>query len=167
MPTVQTVVRRMNKYHPKTAREFRKMCKIPLKLVGSGSYREAYRVGDLPIVVKFLLDCDDCSSIEHARIEYKMYKRILQSKRKYRLIKQFMPKIHLFDSKTGVSVMKTYRLVKYEKDSKHNELDYLVQRATGKEYCDVNNSGNLGKDEKGRLKFLDLGCFAKNKYSEF
>lgn len=134
---------------------------------GNGAYRVVYKVSGLPVVVKLPARFE--TDKEHSRQEYKMYKKL---KKNFKQIRKYLPVIYYCNEKTGMVVMRYYKLLKtppyHEYDNKEHpawqdkEARYALADHLEKLYSgasDVSNSGNVARDTDGQLKVIDLGCF--------
>lgn len=117
--SIPTIVKRLQAHRPKTYKEIRALG-IPLKRLGDGAFREAYKVVDVPLVIKIpLCECPQetdhctgaCGCPEHSRQEYKVYKKVMGNK-KYRALRGFMPKIYYFDDTTGIIAVHYHKQLK-------------------------------------------------------
>jgi hypothetical protein len=107
------------------------------------------------------------SGIVHSRVEMRALRRILRSRRKYKSLARYMPKIYHHNSDTGTVLMHKYRKPKtsprFEAVCKDIEEKIVAitkdTKWASQDGLDLDNPGNIGRDEKGNLVLLDLGCF--------
>ncbi len=158
--SINDIVYIIQKFRPTTLDDF---MDFGLKLIkrGEGCSRIAYKIRGYDLIVK--IPCKDKSAKRHALNEYKAYKRITnKSTKKYKKLRQYAPKIYCC-SEDGVILMKLYTTCGWKKkDYKRttvarNLAGYLFPENDGTDaYGD-----NMGTDEKGKIVFLDMGCFFK------
>jgi hypothetical protein len=142
-----------------------------------GAYRKVYKLSDFPLVVKFPIHIpneegfeEDC---QHSVLEYKAYKKILSRNRIYARLIPYLPKLYYINPKTGVLLSHYYRPILNTKFRKLGDSIALllsdivelswkrVEKLKPNSELDV-HSGNLGLDENGRIKIIDMGYFFKN-----
>jgi hypothetical protein len=171
--TTQEVIKTLKEHKPETVEDLIIYCEFPLKHEGGGAFREVYHILGTNLVVKVpIIDTDftdDCFSnnIEHARIEYRSWKRIMRSKRKYKSIQPLMPEFHYFNAKTGIALVERYTNLSKEDMEDPDiccevaRLGYLVSSITKVTDVDIETSkyDNIGFDVSGNFKIIDLGCF--------
>lgn len=163
---VKKIIKYFNDNHPVTKEVVEKSCKVKLTPVsGSGAYRRTYLVDDLPIVIKF--PNYSGGSVKHSRAEIKTITKITKSKRKYLQLKRYMPELLYSNLKTGVIIMKKYKPYDYTHD--HVVIAELITQLVNQLWLNLpeNTScdsadvcyNNIGADENGNPKLLDLGYF--------
>ncbi len=165
-----TIVQRLNKYRPASVEEMLDRCKFTLQHLDSGLFRSVYWIVGTDLVVKIPIGLSfgkpDAKRLfksrDHARDEYKVWKRIKDSKVKYKGFKKYLPAILYFDSATGISVMRKYHPVSYTKHSRElsAHLNDLLEKALGTSCADIHYK-NLGIDKNGNPKIMDLGAGIK------
>lgn len=152
--TISTVISRMKREHPGTAEEFADKCKLSLQYIGSGCSRCVYKVGGLPLVVKF--DQGPRSgSMTQAECEAISYKKLMSISR-YKRLRKYLPKLYYFDKKTGHSLMHYY-----DRPCSNDKC-----REVSKEFMDtlsVDNDmdiypPNVRASRRGVPKVIDMGC---------
>lgn len=143
-------------------------CKgVKMTDLGSGSFRNVYKIRGMDIVVKFPNDNDN---LEHSRQEVDIHKRIMKSKRKFKAIQPFMPKIYHYNSNTGVVLMEYCKpITAYKKFNKAIETGEIRTMITHlQKHIDQNSykwdfdieCGNMGIGKDKKYKVIDLGCIA-------
>jgi hypothetical protein len=117
------------------------------------------------LIVKVPLDEGDAGiTIEHSQIEISVLRRILRSKKRYRTLKKYMPKVYYFNPATGVILVREYQKVrnpyskKFEKVRKRIEKEFMIALQL---YEWDSHEENFAKDTNGRLVLLDLGCLKR------
>jgi hypothetical protein len=172
--TRKEVLRRFRHHKPKNADEALRNCLVPLTYLSEGAYRRTYQIGNLPLVIKFPY-CSDwyedkpieernyalSNGIKHSNTEMRSLRRILRSKGKYVKLHRYMPKVYHFNPATGAVLMHKYRNPNRTTRKFNRMLERIDAEAQAvmKKWVDVDNPGNIGYDEKGRVVILDLGCF--------
>lgn len=167
---MREVLKLLKKHKPKTAEEFKSKIKYPLKKLGSGAFRTTYHIKGTNLVIKFpYVDdtyCDgdyndSCENIEHTQEEITNIRNI-NKKAKYKALRPFMPKIHYTDFRHGIIVMEKYKPARYGKISKlwgsfiNTIIDAIEE--TRDTWSDL-HACNLGIDELGNYKIIDLGIY--------
>jgi hypothetical protein len=149
----------INKFRLRTVEDF-KDYGFRLHYRGKGCSRKVYSIHGYPHLVVKLLLSSERSAKRHALNEYKAYKRLTNRRvKKYRKLWRYVPKIYSC-SKDGVILMKRYKPCDYRRRVK--EINVMRNLAC---YFFPENDGldvygdNVGRDEKDRLVYLDLGCF--------
>lgn len=127
---------------------------IKTKFLGEGCFREAHRILDTNLVVKFP-QVLDCTSREHGRKEMRHIKRALR----FSSLRRYVPVIYYFNHKTTVTLMRFYSPVPND--------DYYsgVCDCLGPLYTDIFHprggddigQSNCGLDTNGNVKILDWG----------
>lgn len=159
MPSIRKAILLIEKHHPSTPTEFKKIG-LHLKFVGAGAFREVCRIKDCDLVVKFPLNeakgkKDYRAGKLHSTNEVKRIKALSA----YSELRPHLPKVHYHNRKTGVLVMQYYE--SFDKDTFQqfvklgNVVIKLVKRLTGVTMSDV-HWGNFHK-EKNKGVFIDLG----------
>jgi hypothetical protein len=133
---------------------------ITLKFHGSGAFRDAYRISGTSLLIKFptpygkkgVLTTTDGK--RHTRAEVKKIMRL----RNFEVLKDHLPPIHYFNSKTGVMVTTFFRhraawilMCRFQ-----DIVSEMVKELTGVVLSDICGD-NVKINEKGRLVFIDLG----------
>lgn len=166
--TVRKVVNRLRMWEPRNESDALRVCELPLHFLGEGAFRTAYSIIGTPLILKIpqLLDGSEAYDYEgdeinigHAAVEYRTYRRILFSKdRAIKQLHPYMPDIYYFHEATGVTLMHRYELLRGKgAASKRREIQHLFSDTLG--VCDADfHSENVGVDEHGKIKLLDLGC---------
>lgn len=155
---IKEVIKQFEETKPRDYKEAVKM-KLSLRFLGDGCYRNTYRIGKLPLVIKFP---KHCAGKNHSTAEYKAIKSIKRFK-KFEKLKQFMPIIYYFDAKTGIMIMHHYKsisqTVQYAMGLIMEELVEIIWPYSSGYECDVHGS-NMGLDESNKPVLTDLGYFS-------
>lgn len=136
-----------------------------LKPIGDGAYRRVYKVGNLPIVVKVPYHTGG-SCRRHSIAEWRAVKRIDKYK-KYVELKPFVPTIYYCDQKTGIMIVHYYKPapLRFRKAVAKLFEVYLPKiwpHARKGKWATVDiHSSNVGIDEDGIPKVIDLGYFSE------
>lgn len=178
--TIDEVVKSFRRTRPHNVEQALAKTGVSLTYLSEGVFRRAYQIGNLPLVAKFpyfggddyskfrknnkYRDDEFAAAIHHSNIEMKALKRILRSKKKYKPVQPYMPKVYHCNAKTGVVIQHKYTALPENKES-HKlcaNIEKAVVKVLGhwKTYRDFDcHTANVGKDENGNLVILDLGCF--------
>ena len=128
---------------------------LKLRHIGSGAFRDTYRVGKLPIVIKIPFN-----EISHARHEARVITKVMKDE-KFKALRPFMPKLYYYDKKTGIIVMEYCRTMKYgpTSDAVSKIFSTLVSKLFRKPMYDESDirGYNIGKNNNGQYKIIDLG----------
>lgn len=140
-------------------------CRVPFEYLDEGSFRRAYQVVGLPLVAKFPYKDGPTTklrtAIHHTKMEVQAVEQILQE-RKFKALRQYMPKIYFFNPKTGTVLMHKYKpLSETAKSERVCEKLGLLVAASGltAAYGFDLSTYNVGTDEAGKLVIFDLGLF--------
>lgn len=132
---------------------------LGLRLVhlGSGVFRNAYRIKETYLVIKFIREDGD---EYHAREEIKNLNKLKTSK----ALRKCLPRLYYFDKKSGTSVWEFFpeRFNQRNLVEKMGDLiGKLARELTGANFQDV-HTDNIRADGFGYyqqiIKFIDLGC---------
>lgn len=156
--TVATIIDRLTGYRPSHIEEVMRWCMLPLTFVDYGQFRTVYAIDSTNLILKFpLYDKMYKQNVLHAREEYALYRRIVGSKRKFVSIQQYMPQIHCFRPKSGITLMQRYQKVPYKQYKKEfRAMKERIHRLMGVCSSDI-NLRNVGLDHVGCLKLIDMG----------
>ena len=158
--TIREVCFLLTENNPKTIAEIKKLG-ILLKKLGSGAYRNTYKVIGLPIVLK--IPNDTPAARRHSEEEIKVVKKIKRL-RKYRILRKYMPYIHFYNPKTRIIGMQYYdtKSNKY-KDGTASILSDLIEEVwsdASRSSADIHRE-NIALDKEGQIKIIDLGYFTE------
>lgn len=155
--TISEVVKRMKRHKPKNAKACIALCKLNLVHVGSGCAREVYRVGNLPVVIKFSKEMIDRRS--QAWKEHCAYQKIMRSPSLSKL-RTLMPRIYYYSYKTGNAVVRYYQPASCEATDKvHKCVHKALKNTKALLYAGDLHQDNTGMTKCGRPKIIDLGLF--------
>jgi hypothetical protein len=162
------VIRRLMRHMPKDAQEMLDYCGLPLQHIGCGQFRAAYHVLGTSLIVKVphkgRTRKRTEENVQHSRDEYTVWKRMRASIRKFKALKRYMPELVYYNSLTGIIVVRKYDKLPYSKE--HNalirELELTVTSVMKTKEADI-HYGNLGRDEDGNVKIIDMGLFIGGK----
>lgn len=165
--TVRKLVSRMRRQKPQNIDQVLTTTGATVQYLNGGAFRNVFAVHGLPVVIKVPLDMEDedsgagMSCMDHARAEWDHYWSIKTDK-DYKMLREYLPEFHYFDYQTGLAVMQRYKpLQRYKGSDKDiRKLDDAIRCAFGSTDPDVYRC-NLGQDEHGAIKFIDLGMFAE------
>lgn len=96
--------------------EHEKDGKISLTYIGQGSFRKAYRINNLPLIVKLSTGSDglkDGSNLEHTQNEIDAFNWV-DTDPKLASIRKYLPKVYYTDHKFGVILMHEYQHYKFK-----------------------------------------------------
>lgn len=153
--TTNGVIDSVKSHRPKDVRELLLDCKVTLKYLDSGSFRDVYEIVGHPLVVKF----PNCKAgVRHSNHEVSVYNRIKNSKKKYIELQKHLPDIH-YTNRYGVVLMTKYSPFgdTERSGSISLHLESEVSKILGlKDGWDA-HYGNFGRDSKGKVVLLDFG----------
>ena len=157
-------------YNPKDAHEIEKACKVRLIPIPSatGAFKDVYYIKGYPVVVK-VPKTDQKAFIYHSSAEIRTVRHVLKSKRKYKVLHDYMPEIFYGNVRTGVIVMRKYRLYGYRPgNSDRYALAQLIRELCdsvwpfhklGEECTTDIGTSNIAKKDNGYPVIIDLGYF--------
>jgi hypothetical protein len=157
--TIKEIVRRLRSYKPVNRKslhwELKRLLGVRCKKIGQGLDRKVYEIVGYPLVVKIQMAN---SFADQTSAERYAHKRITSSKRKYRTIKKYMPKIYYANVKSGIILMRKYEVM-WEKDV--SDACFEIENNLKKTDCGDTDlhQRNIGKDRFGNYKIIDLGLF--------
>jgi hypothetical protein len=137
---------------------------LKLRKVGSGAFRDVYRIGTLNLVAKFpktyISDFDYEDNVSHALHEIKLIKKIKKFK-KYLALKPFLTKLHYANTKNGVIVTDYCPAIRPSAigtavSNIINPLFETVLKRKNGEDMDIHEY-NIGRTHDGFFKVIDLG----------
>jgi len=168
---LQTAIARIRKYKPVTPTDFR-WAGVPLEkeALGAGTFREAVKVKDCPLIVKFPLSeegnssadipddypPDFSSGIRHSALEMKKITRL----RRFKWMRRFLPEVYYYDRRHGIIVMRFYEEIKGAFGVANSKfVETLLKRCTGVFLTDYGECNvGAGGTEAGPVPILlDLG----------
>lgn len=156
---ISQLVDLLKQFRPATEEEFGEdipnVNLIPLG-VGRGCFRDVFGLGKMKAVIKFP---HDNLGIKHARNEMKAVRNIQQKRKStMRHLWRYVPRVYFFDDETGVIVMELLHSTgKITLDHGGNIIAQMFEdtfHPRGHDAC----GDNLGKNSRGQIKLLDLGC---------
>ena len=160
--SVRSVIRKFKKHKPKSLEDILRLFDC-LEYVSRGSFRVAYRIDHLPLIVKVATENKEDESfwgecIDHHLNEMDAIRRVKQYK-KYASIRKYLPKLYYYDNKNGIILMP-----EYPQPITKNIPDCIEQAA--KEISKVYNKEfdtwkNFTQDNKGRAILLDWGILGQ------
>lgn len=164
-PDIKMIVFLFNSFHFRSAAEARKTGLVLKEFVSKheGSFRRVYQVESLKLVVKFPQgSCGRYSGIEHTNEEIDTFERISTYK-KYKYLRHYLPKIYYYNRKTGVVLMKKYKLLDYKTaelaSSILNKLAFDILGHSTDIYSS-NVAVEYTKYGCPKVKIIDLGYFS-------
>jgi hypothetical protein len=147
----------MKKFKLKSIEDFDEFG-LRLKYFSSGCSRKVYTIRGYPdLVVKIPEECPEPSAVRHAKNEIKAYQVIKRSTKKYKELQPHVPEIYAWNS-DGVILMKKYKFVN-RGNAKSEALQKVAERLFPYNGDTDTYVENLGRDEKGNLICIDMGCF--------
>lgn len=156
MKSVKPLIDLIDKKQPKNESQLMRDCHVGLRYRGEGTFRVAFEVIDYPLVVKVpLTNC--YSDLHHANEEWDWIEKV-DREPQYRALRKYMPKVYYFDEDCGLMIMRKYEWVRFSSETV--ALDKLVLDVTGATGHDI-GSNNMGKDDKGNLKILDVALLGR------
>lgn len=152
--TIDTIISRLMSYRPQTVEAALVLCGLPLQHLNWGQFRHVFHILGSNLVLKFpIVDENYDDNRAHGAQEYHQYKRILHSKKKYLRMQPYMPKIHLFQKRSGITLMEKYQTTSYSR-YKHQ---LRAMRDDLRPLISDISPHNSGIDRYGNLKMIDLG----------
>lgn len=151
----------LRRKQPKTVEEARSMLGMPAILVGSGSFRNSYRIGGTTLLIKFPVMCfyaklnvsHDHEGKNHTRMEVKKIRVLME----FPFMRKHLPPILYFNSRDGVLVTRFYK--ESGRDLYEQKRNFFISDMV-KEFCGV-VLNDLTQDNvkvgKGGIVFIDLG----------
>lgn len=156
MKSVKKLIDRIAAEEPQNESQLMRMTEVGLRYLGEGSFRVAFEIIDYPLIVKVpLTSC--YSDMHHANEEWNWIEKVDRYPQ-YRALRKYMPKVYYFDEDCGLMIMRKYQRVKVSLGTA--ALDRLVLQTTGATGHDI-GSNNMGKDDKGNLKILDVALLGR------
>lgn len=170
MIRIKDVVNVVKHTKPRTAAQFSIATGLALEYLGCGMYRKVYRILNSNLVIKFAGRSRECR--KHSKTEANRIYEIMHRK-KWRLLRRYMPKLYYFDFETGVTIMKYYVPTDYEDHRVREDtkwIQMLIEAVCSFNHLEGHEEGsidwysdiagvNLGTDKDGNYKFLDMGLF--------
>lgn len=161
--TKKEILRRIEHYKPHTLGELRRL-KIPHQFIGSGAFREAYKLGKYSLVIKLPFGRKGSKEWKDSRKHTNDEVAKIEHFAQFKALKPYLPEIFYHDRKHGVVVMKYYKprysTTALKKFREHwiawNIVGRLVKQLTGKPLTDMGWS-NVCLLGNNKAKFLDLG----------
>lgn len=129
---------------------------LKLKLLGCGAYREAFKVVNCDVVVKFPISKSTSQGVKHSQQEMRRIRRLRESN----TLAPFLPEVLYYDKATGVIAMRYYpEFEDFEKeaDAMGKMIQKMIYRISGVKCTDVHTE-NVRRG-RGRLDaiLIDLG----------
>lgn len=153
------VINKIKSAEPKSPEDILRRCRLPLRYIESGAYRSVYHVIGTNIIVKFCQSFEWCR--DHALKEYETVNTLKNSRLKHHVpVKKHLPELYHYNPVTGVTIGRFYRLLPETAYEQRHRLAAKVLKACKVGFGDLENTGNIGKDEKGVLKIIDAGCLS-------
>lgn len=157
-PMTQARALRLIKKHRPTSLAGARELGLRLVHLGSGVFRNVYRIKNTDLVIKFIVEYGD---EYHARAEIRNYEKLKTS----RALRACLPKLFYFDEKSGTSVWEFYP-ERINQEALRGRLCALVGKLaselTGANFTDVHTDNIRAISSVTscypRLKFIDLGC---------
>jgi len=125
---------------------------LQLEYLGSGAFRDAYRIAHTDLLVKFPLGHD---GKVHSRAEMRKNQKLGG----YPFLKKHLPPVYYWNSKTGVLVTKYYPHAKLRRtwDAMGVVIGELLKNLVGVEHTDLWSGADNVRMDNGYLVFTDLG----------
>jgi hypothetical protein len=158
--------------HDSVLHELLVECKLPLKFIADGAFREAYKIVGTPYVIK-IPSSNRRVYIEHGQADINAYKLIMDDP-KMKSLRKYLPTMHYSQYELGIVLTEYVRPLSKEYDSdrqwsyrgkyradieKASRLVSKFSKAKGGDHdLDLSKMENFGTVD-GKLKILDLGCF--------
>lgn len=150
---ISRVVRRIRALKPKTIRELR-AAGIAARLLGTGAFRNGYKIRNCDLVVKFPLSE---FGVTHSAHEMGRLRRL----RRIKVLDRFLPEVYYYDKKSGVIVMKHYaafRDFEEQADAMGNMIEKLIFRIARVKCTDIHTENiRQGRYPNARAVLVDLG----------
>jgi hypothetical protein len=148
------VISRIQKARPTSPIAF-KDAGIKLRYIDEGVFRQVYKISGCPLVVKFPLnDGSVVDGVQHSISEVNRIKRLSKIKE----LLPHLPKIHYFDRKNGVLVMRYYKSLEGSRaiEQLGRVIRKLVSRVARVAMSDI-HADNIRQGIQGGVVFSDLG----------
>lgn len=129
---------------------------LKLRLLGTGAYREAFKVVNSDVVVKFPRSKTTADGVKHSSQEITRLRRLRESE----TLRPFLPEVLYYDKAAGVVAMRYYEeFDDFEKqaDAMGKMIQKLIHRISNVR-CDDIHTENV-RQGRGRLDviLIDLG----------
>lgn len=144
-----SALKKIQKYKPNSVLAFKKLG-FDMNYIAAGSFREVYQIDDLPIVVKFPLDDDPESNIDHTNREVRKIKKL------HKVLPRHVPKIYYHDSRAGIVIMKYYDNTDDVMSGLYDMLSKLIYKTTGMKITDIYEENIRYDDTTDTIRFIDL-----------
>lgn len=178
MLNIDEVVKRLKTHKPTNLEEVMQDCKLPLKYVSNGAYRQVYQIVGTRSVIKiprnpvkteeiyndkthkWKTKYETSYDVTHANQEFQALQRMKRCKIRMAFLQPHLPEFYHFNQMTGISLVKKYNKVKYNTHIKTiDKIREGVARVFKIDNWDTDlHENNFGLDKDGTLKLIDLGC---------
>jgi len=129
---------------------------LKLRLLGSGAFREGFKVVNADVVIKFPISKSTSQGVKHSAQEVRRIRRLRESS----TLAPFLPEVLYYDRASGVIAMRYYsEFEDFEKqaDAMGKMIGKMIYRISGVKCTDVHTE-NVRRG-RGRLDcvLIDLG----------
>lgn len=170
-PSLDEIIRRLKRYKPKNIYDLLCECRLPMRLLDWGCYRNCWEIIGTGLVIKLVggeADEGRDKSLTHTRIEIAAYERIKED-RQFVRIRHLLPAIHYYNRKAGLVLMSKYKPCTKRWAKKNLKLMTNYQQWFLKKFPQVDlepliKYANYGLGKDGNLVILDLGCFSNRNH---
>jgi hypothetical protein len=158
----------LKRHEPRHIKDMRG-CTYNLRFMKNGAFRSAYTIDSLDMVIKFPNETiynSGKENIRHSLQEVEAWKKITSHKRYY-VLRRYLPNLY-YSNKYGVVVMEKYKTREELEECDRTRLcamcrildnlyEDLIPRSDKRRIGSDVHGSNVGFDEFGECKLLDLG----------
>lgn len=129
---------------------------LKLKLLGVGAYREAFKVTNSDVVIKFPASKTTSEGIKHSAMEIKRIRKLRESS----TLTPFLPEVIFYDRKAGVVAMRhyeTFENFELQADALGKMIGKMMSRISGMRCTDVHTENVRRGRGKLDAVLIDLG----------
>ena len=129
---------------------------MKIRLLGVGAFREAYKVANCDVVIKFPRTKTESEGKKHSQEEMARIRRLRESS----VLVPFLPEVLYYDKSTGVIAMRFYgefRGFEEQADAMGKMIQKLITRISGVKCTDVHTENVRRGRGRQDCVLIDLG----------